>query len=661
MKKRSKRALFEAAQQYEALDPMSEMLKMQARRGMEAGTPMPAAPPMPQPPRPQQPSPGFNPNQMDPMNRAMIEGSRRQTQTGLEGLTTGAAEFTGVPSMVRGGGNVMEGLEAGNMPQAARGAGEAILGALPLGSGMAMRGAGRLAGQIPGVAKYAPWAEQAPGVVGAVARTAPPTAGVVGAVEVAKGLMNVPDAIAAEAPKPPVGASAIDKQQWLLANGYDVGDKGADGKWGPSSKKAWSKATKARDQWEISQNTPEMRALANRERGAAAARAEAEAGLLAEQTATAAQKRKAAEAGRVGSVLTDAEKRRQEAPRSFGRQVTEAMQDFVGPALQTGAAVLGARGLMPKRVGSGSIDKRAQSLMKKGDDITDAERGAFVKTYDQAVKKAPIVDKTDVATYGVLGGEMALASGYMEEARAEQAAALEAFQAGVGGPKESELADRVAKANANVEKWEKLQGAGLHGMGYYTAGRLASKAIPKAQPGPDAAFARNLMDQRSPPVGQSLMERARRAAQPSQVRAPQRPVVPPNASTSVEPPIPRPTNVPVRSQGNRPGSSQAESQSGSVGRQKGRAKAFTDTPKRAISESLLTNGKITIADAKKLAPGVDDVRLTEYVTRMREAYNTMGPEAFRKALENNMLLRGMVAAPVGLIPGLMPEQIYDTP
>jgi hypothetical protein len=494
-----------------------------------------------------------------PMTPSQVEASRRaiadaRFREGAPVAANMAFEATGLPTMARGVANIDQGIQQGSPLQAVGGAGQVALGALPFGSGRV------LGGLIPAAESYAARAATMPGVSGVLARNVPGAAGLIGVTEGTKAALSAGTAEAAGLPPIPATDDARELQTFLRSQGYDIA---IDGQMGPNTRRALSdySAKFQAQQAQAAQAAAEAEALKRKaaaERAAAENSPEAIEARLQEQRAEAALKAAHAkqlqgqEAGRRADVLKEAEARYDATPETWGEFATNKAQEWIGPVIMGAAGAAGFGGIS-KAIGSrrtaGQIDNLAENLAKRKK-MTEAEKGAYVKTYDDAGKSTLPQSAAEAAgVYGTLGGEMYLSKMYLDSARKEYDAALSAYEqeaagGNLDGGREKELADRVVKAKRDVEKWEGLQGAGLHAMGYYTAGKLGGLALGKAKPGAEATNLRNQYKEelRGPMAGKALSPPSVSLATPpapAPVAPAPAPVAPPRAKAAPTPRKPR--------------------------------------------------------------------------------------------------------------------------
>lgn len=603
------------------------------------------------------PRPGFNPTQMDPMTADQMEASRRaiadaQFQQQAPGVASTAFEFTGLPTMHRGVADIDQGIRTGNAMQGLGGLGQVVLGAMPFGSGKLAAGA---LSALPGAARYAEKAGNMTGVSGFAARRVPPAVGIVGAVEGTKAAVNAGTANAQtsmEAP-PPLGIGAKPVQEFLRSKGYAIE---ADGVFGTISQSAYADYDNKYKAFVAEQNSPTRqleREADARFKMSEAARAQAE---IVEQ----ANNRLLAEKSRRASILTDADQRHADRAQTLGQQITKFGQDNIGNAIMVGSAMLGAKGLIqiPKaRSIAGQIDNQAATLTAKKA-LTDAERKAFVKTYDKTVRGRPVLDTLGTAgAYGGLGAEMYLAGEYLNKARSEYNNALKAFEEGQNssdGGKEKELADRVAKAKADVNKWENLQGAGLHGMGYLTAGKMGAAAVGKPKPGADALNARNRFANELALKGKPNLRIGPVGPNP--------PPPPPNQPGGGLAPVPGQGQGPAFPQGGLgrgqnapgggPGPGGGPNPNPSPGSNQNNTNRHQGGGKPSIKPSSVidsvrdrfvdNNGKLTSKDWQELAPGITDKKKANMIEKLERQLSKAGGVDVLRRMKGE--LRGVAGA-----------------
>ena len=565
---------------------------------------------------------------MDPMTASQIESSRRAVADALfqqqaPAVAQGAFELTGLPTMARGVADIDQGIQTGNIAQGAAGVGQLALGALPFGSGQV------LAKGIPFASRYAEKAANMTGLTGLIAQRAPTAAGLVGGVEVTKALTDSGNAYAAEQrmqPPPPMGLGAEAVQKFLIKQNYPIE---ADGAFGAKSAAAYEDYARRYKQFVANENSP----VRGQEREAEAALKRANALKIEEELRQSIYDRDVAERSRRAGVLESAEGRHDNRAQTMGQKLTGFGQQMVGPAIMGASALLGAKGIAgaPSRNRSvGALNARASKMIGSRAGLTDAERKAFVSAYDKTVRGKPLTEAIGTASaYGALGTEMYLAGEYLGEARQEYQAALDAFeksQKSSDGGKEKELADRVAKAKAAVDKWEGLQGAGLHGAGYLTAGKFGSKVVGNVKPSPDALFARNMFKNELKLKGKPNLKTLPTGASGSHGYAkPQS--SPSQKSTDQTKPSGQEAEIPKDPKG-RPNPNQETSQGG---RGKGtQSQPFSSQSKKSIRDALSENdGKLTAKQAQELAPNVSAEKVNKYLAEQEKYFAIVGKDKYR--------------------------------
>jgi len=567
---------------------------------------------------------------MDPMTASQIESSRRAVADALfqqqaPAVAQGAFELTGLPTMARGVSDADQGIRTGNVAQGAAGVGQVALGALPFGSGQV------LAKGIPFASRYADKAANMSGLTGLIAQRAPVAAGLIGGVEATKALTDAGQAYAADnmQPPPPMGVGAEAVQQFLKDQGYPIE---VDGAFGGKSRAAYDDYSKRYGAFVEQENSP----LRGQEREAEAALRRANALKIEEELRQSIYDRDVAERSRRAGVLESAEGRHDNRAQTMGQKLTGFGQQMVGPAIMGASALLGAKGIAgaPSRNRSvGALNARASKMIGSRAGLTDAERKAFVSAYDKTVRGKPLTEAIGTASaYGALGTEMYLAGEYLGEARQEYQAALDAFEKGQkssDGGKEKELADRVAKAKAAVDKWEGLQGAGLHGAGYLTAGKFGSKVVGNAKPSPDALFARNMFKNELKLKGKPNLKTLPTGASGSPgspgAAKPQRP--PAQKSTDQTKPSGQEADIPKDLKG-RPSPNQEPAQGG---RGKGtQSPSFSSQSKKSIRDALSKNdGKLTAKQAQELAPNVSAEKVNKYLAEQAKYFAIVGKDKYR--------------------------------
>ena len=565
---------------------------------------------------------------MDPMTASQIESSRRAVADALfqqqaPAVAQGAFELTGLPTMARGVSDVDQGIRTGNVAQGAAGVGQVALGALPFGSGQV------LAKGIPFASRYADKAANMSGLTGLIAQRAPVAAGLIGGVEATKALTDAGQAYAAEQPMqppPPMALGAEAVQQFLIKQGYPIKP---DGAFGTKSIAAYKDYDDRYRQFIANENSP----LRGQEREAEAALKRANALKIEEELRQSIYDRDVAERSRRAGVLESAEGRYDNRAQTMGQKLTGFGQQMVGPAIMGASALLGAKGIAaaPGRGRAvGALNTKANKMLGSRAGLTDAERKAFVSSYDKTVRGKPLTEAVGTASaYGALGTEMYLAGEYLGEARQEYQAAVDAFEKGQkssDGGKEKELADRVAKAKAAVDKWEGLQGAGLHGAGYLTAGKFGSKVVGNAKPSPDALFARNMFKNELKLKGKPNLKTLPTGASGSHGYAkPQS--SPSQKSTGQTKPSGQEGEIPKDPKG-RPNPNQESAQGG---RGKGtQSQPFSSQFKESIRNALSKNdGKLTAKQAQELAPNVSAEKVNKYLAEQEKYFAIVGKDKYR--------------------------------
>ena len=563
-------------------------------------------------------------NQIDPMTPTQIEASRRMVadRTFQNDVLTSGPEQPHLPPQPS---YPYPGTELDPIFEADREAGarmvsnatinESDVGSLAQGMAMAGPVGGAVSGGLRAVGSLAPQVTQRiaqmPGVSGMVARQvggrAPTAAGNVAAVETMKHVGMAGSAVAQDVlPEPPQfnpqdQNSVAELQTFLAQNGMNVGR--IDGVFGGGTSAALNAYIGKRNEQLAEQNTPEMRELRNLERRAGALK-------QLEEVEAARAAREGKERQRRGNVLAEAEKRYANRAQSTGQEVTQFLQDNIGNAIMFGAAALGGRGIAKvpsQRKFAGEVNALATSNAKRRNALSDAQMRGFNKAYDQAKPKNSLAEMTGV--YGALGAEMYLAEQYLNSARKEYNAAIDAFEKGAkaGGGKERELADRVAKAKAEVKKWERLQGAGLHGMGYYTAGKMMSGAAsavgarPSAQATQQRETYRQLLKPRQSRSVQSQSGQA-------QISGPQNPSGGSPGGTGQGPTGPT---------GTRPGQGQGSGSRPNAG-SAGNVSLRRPLKEKIAEEFRKNGGKLSQKQAEALAPGASGEKVTDFLRKIKQ-------------------------------------------
>ncbi len=630
-------------------------------------------------------------NQLDPMTPTQLEASRRSLadMTFQNDVLTGRADQAapqGPPQMAypfpgteldpisetdrEAGARAVANARINDSEVGRFAQGMAIAG--PVGGAVSggMRAAGGLATRVAPEAVNAAtqYVARMPGISGMLARQvggrAPQAAGNVATIEAMKRIGTSGPAVAQEDVLPPLPAfSANNKesvealQTHLAQHGFNPGAiDGALGGARSNTNSARNAYLAKRAEQMAAQNTPEMRQLKNLER-------EANARKTLEGVRAAEAARKGVERVRRAKVLEDADDRYANRAQSLGQQVTQAAQDWVGPAIMYGAAALGSRGIAKvpgNRRFANEVNTLAQSNARRRTPPSREEMQGFNKAYDTAKPKNSLAEMTGV--YGALGVEMFLAGKYLESARNEYTAAVAAFEAGAkaGGGKERELADRVAKAKAEVQKWERLQGAGLHGMGYYTAGKAFSGAA-NAVGGRPSALATQQREQ----YKRLLKNRNASRPQPGLLESPQTGggSRPPQSPQS--PPKAQGTNPAGQAGAGSPnpanptGASTAQGQ-GSSSRPRGgvAGKALGKPIKVQLAEQFQQNGgKLSQKQAEGIASGVSPEKVKEFLSKLRDFRKYgMTPDAILKAVKDGRI--ASLAAGAGAA-GLAGQSILD--
>lgn len=592
-------------------------------------------------------------NQLDPMTPTQMEASRRMVadRTFQNDVLTAPLEQPEMPPQPTYPfpGTELDPISEVDRETGARMVSNAAINQSPTGSvaqGMAM--AGPVGGAVSGglraagamVPRLTERVAQMPGVSGMLARQVggrvPTAGGNIAAVETMKHVGMPGRAMAQDTLPPPPQFNPGDQdsvaqlQTFLAQQGENVGK--IDGVFGGGTNAALSSYLQRRNQQIEAQNTPEMRELRNLERRAGASK-------QLEEVEAARAAREGKERQRRGNVLAEAEKRYANRAQSTGQEVTQFLQDNIGNAIMLGAAALGGRGIAKipsQRKFAGEVNALATRNANRRNALSNAQMRGFNKAYDQAKPKNSLAEMTGV--YGALGAEMYLAEQYLDSARKEYNAAIDAFEKGAkaGGGKERELADRVAKAKAEVKKWERLQGAGLHGMGYYTAGKMMSGAASAAGARPSAQATQQRETYR-----QLLKPRRSRSAQSqsgqAQILVPQTPSGGPPGGSGQGPSNPL-------------GTRSAQGQDSSTRPRAGLAGSgsFRKTSKESIAVEFAKNGgKLSQKQAEALAPGVSPEKVKDFLRKIRQfARDGMAPNRIVAAVKRGDI-RSLAVGTVG--------------
>ena len=595
-------------------------------------------------------------NQLDPMTPTQMEASRRMVadRTFQNDVLTASPEQPEMPPQPTYPfpGTELDPISEADRETGARMVSNAAINQSPTGSvaqGMAM--AGPVGGAVSGglraagamVPRLTERVAQMPGVSGMLARQVggrvPTAGGNIAAVETMKHVGMPERAMAQDTlpPPPPFDPSkpeTVEQLQIFLArHGFNPGPTdGAIGGAKSRTNRALSAFIAKRNQQIEAQNTPEMRELRNLERRAGASK-------QLEEVEAARAAREGKERQRRGNVLAEAEKRYANRAQSTGQEVTQFLQDNIGNAIMFGAAALGGRGIAKvpsQRKYANEVNALATKFGNRKNVLTPAEMKGFNSAYDQAKPKNSLAEMTGV--YGALGTEMYLAEQYLDSARKEYNAAIDAFEKGAkaGGGKERELADRVAKAKAEVKKWERLQGAGLHGMGYYTAGKMMSGAASAAgaRPSAQATQLRGTYRQAlKQPRSRSVQSQSGQA----QISGPQTPSGGSPGGSGQGQSNPQGTrSAQGQGSGSRP-------RAGSAG-----SGSFRKTSKESIAVEFAKNGgKLSQKQAEALAPGASPEKVKDFLRKIRQfARDGMAPNRIVAAVKRGDI-RSLAVGTVG--------------
>jgi len=588
----------------------------------------------------------------------------------IDEMREGVGEATLVAPTIRS----VDAFRRGDNAQGIRELAPHAITAATLGAGPVVGAAGRQFSRIAPEAfdEVGEVISSMPGVRGVIARQlggrAPAAAGIIGATEGAKQAVDVGAALASNE-LPPLPAYTADDpqsvtalQKFLNERGYNAGN--VDGQFGGNTSRAVQQYSQdLRKQLEL-KNSPEALRIARMTAEADAADKLANANKLQQELSGAENERRA-------TILTEAEKRYANRANTLAQQAMQTGQEWVGPAIMGAAAMAGVKGI-PNAVRGGVRAKNLDALAAAmGSRPTAAQKQGFLDAYRGTPIKDGLKQAGEMAgVYGALGLEMELAKSYLADARKELAAAQAEFnQLGASGKtpdggKERAAADRVAKAKATVKKWEDLQGAGLHGMGYYTAGKMAS-ALAKAlapRPSPETAklagqFKKELKDARKASTKNQL---------PSAGTAPKFPP-PAGPRSGGQPPSTGPTQPgSPEGSGGAPGgggkpSNPPNPQPGPKGTGQGTAQGVSppfkkSSKKRLLDTFIAKDGKLTEKQALKLVPDAPSDKVVQYLDRIKKANKRVkGDKDQLMGLFNDGILVGVGAIGAGAAASQMDE------